>query len=113
MGQVAAHDHELAEGKGEEEPDTATVTKSDASSKDRITVHNPQTGKMLCGNRAPMRRNLQAYLASHPGWEVAAAQAHSPSHNPNPAPKLDTSVNTLALALTLTLHGGCAERCRS
>lgn len=34
----------------------------------RITVWHPDTGKTISGNAAPCRRNLEAWMAQHPGW---------------------------------------------
>ena len=34
----------------------------------RITVWHPETGKTISGNAAPCRRNLESWMAQHPGW---------------------------------------------
>jgi len=35
----------------------------------RITVWEPSTGRTVSGNAAPCRRNLEQWIAQHPGWE--------------------------------------------
>jgi len=35
----------------------------------RITVWEPSTGRTVSGNAAPCRRNLDQWIAAHPGWE--------------------------------------------
>uniref|UniRef100_A0A7S0BDH8 BRK domain-containing protein n=2 Tax=Rhodosorus marinus TaxID=101924 RepID=A0A7S0BDH8_9RHOD len=35
----------------------------------RITVWEPATGRTVSGNAAPCRRNLEAWIKAHPGWE--------------------------------------------
>mmetsp|Transcript_12570 Transcript_12570/g.38417 ORF Transcript_12570/g.38417 Transcript_12570/m.38417 type:complete len:418 (+) Transcript_12570:223-1476(+) len=36
----------------------------------RITVWEPSTGRTVSGNAAPCKRNVEAWIAAHPGWEV-------------------------------------------
>lgn len=36
----------------------------------RVTVWDPSTGRTVSGNAAPCKRNLKAWIAAHPGWEV-------------------------------------------
>jgi len=35
----------------------------------RITVWEPASGRTVSGNAAPCRRNLEAWIKAHPGWE--------------------------------------------
>lgn len=36
----------------------------------RVTVWEPDTGRTVSGNAAPCKRNVAAWIAAHPGWEV-------------------------------------------
>jgi len=40
----------------------------------RVTLYNPQERRKLSGNAAPFKRNLEAYLAMHPDWELYTGQ---------------------------------------
>eukprot|EP00181_Compsopogon_caeruleus_P004053 CAMPEP_0184684432 /NCGR_PEP_ID=MMETSP0312-20130426/15239_1 /TAXON_ID=31354 /ORGANISM="Compsopogon coeruleus, Strain SAG 36.94" /LENGTH=388 /DNA_ID=CAMNT_0027137595 /DNA_START=496 /DNA_END=1662 /DNA_ORIENTATION=- len=45
----------------------------------RITVWEPSTGRTISGNAAPCRRNLEQWMALHPGWVPKAEQNLSTS----------------------------------
>ncbi|KAK1868834.1 hypothetical protein I4F81_011316 [Pyropia yezoensis] len=45
----------------------------------RVTVWEPATGRTLSGNAAPCRRNLGAWMTSHPGWLPKAEEQLSSS----------------------------------
>eukprot|EP00188_Purpureofilum_apyrenoidigerum_P003498 Plantae.Rhodophyta-Purpureofilum_apyrenoidigerum.ctg3687.p1 GENE.Plantae.Rhodophyta-Purpureofilum_apyrenoidigerum.ctg3687~~Plantae.Rhodophyta-Purpureofilum_apyrenoidigerum.ctg3687.p1 ORF type:complete len:380 (+),score=55.31 Plantae.Rhodophyta-Purpureofilum_apyrenoidigerum.ctg3687:180-1319(+) len=45
----------------------------------RITVWEPSTGRTVSGNAAPCRRNLDAWMRGHPGWEVKSEELLSSS----------------------------------
>jgi len=45
----------------------------------RVTVWEPATGRTLSGNAAPCRRNLGAWMSSHPGWLPKAEEQLSSS----------------------------------
>jgi len=45
----------------------------------RITVWEPSTGRTVSGNAAPCRRNLDAWMKGHPGWEVKREELLSSS----------------------------------
>lgn len=44
---------------------------------EHVTVWEPKTGKTVAGNAAPYRRNLQAWLHAHAGWEEKADELKS------------------------------------
>lgn len=44
---------------------------------EHVTVWEPLTGKTVAGNAAPYRKNLRAWLESHPGWEEKADELKS------------------------------------
>lgn len=44
---------------------------------EHVTVWEPYTGKTVAGNAAPYRRNLDAWLSAHPGWEEKADELKS------------------------------------
>ncbi|KAJ8903043.1 hypothetical protein NDN08_006358 [Rhodosorus marinus] len=41
-----------------------------AAREPRVTVWDPATGRTVSGNAAPCKRNVTAWIAAHPGWEV-------------------------------------------
>lgn len=66
-----------------------------------IAVIEVTTGKVLRGDEAPLLRDLQAFLESHPGWEVVAdtdddSDNDDNDHHTNPRNKEDTDVLTKA-----------------
>lgn len=44
---------------------------------EHVTVWEPSTGKTVAGNAAPYRKNLKAWLETHPGWEEKADELKS------------------------------------
>jgi len=62
------------------QPQTKEITNKTPDEKElRVTIYNPQEGRKLSGNAAPLSRNIKAYLASHPNWELYAGQDLGPS----------------------------------
>lgn len=47
----------------------------------RVTVVEVATGKVLTGEDAPMYRELQDWLAAHPGWEAIESDDESESED--------------------------------
>nr|CAD7200421.1 unnamed protein product [Timema douglasi] len=55
-------DHEVIEGLNDESSQMSDV---------RVTVIETATGKVLCGDEAPLASQLQTWLDMHTGWEAA------------------------------------------
>ena len=64
------------------------ISKGTDKAKDqRVTIYNTRERRKLSGNAAPFRRNLEAYLALHPDWELYTGQDGGGSRKKR---KLDT-----------------------
>jgi len=91
----------------------------------RITVWDPSTGRTVSGNAAPCRRNLEQWMASHPGWEIkseehlsssrrarnrksslsaASSASNTPAFGPRAAPEF-VGETSLTPALSAALEG--------
>lgn len=77
----------------------------------RITVWEPTTGRTISGNAAPCRKNVQSWLADHPGWTVKNEDQLSssrrsrkfPSHYRTPITTVPSvSTNNIAAGLPVS-----------
>ncbi len=72
----------------------------------RITVWHPETGKTISGNAAPCRRNLEAWMAQHPGW-VPKAETQLSSARRSRAKK--TRPMSVPVATAIPIAGASLE----
>lgn len=67
----------------------------------RITVWHPDTGKTISGNAAPCRRNLDTWMAQHPGWvPKSETQLSSARRSRNKKSRPMSVPNTGAIAIS-------------
>lgn len=64
---------------------------------EHVTVWEPCTGKTVAGNAAPYRRNLDAWLSAHPGWEEKADELKS-SKRRSAARRANAAANAFSAA---------------
>lgn len=64
-------------GEGDDRNENKYMYKMLSAEDEHVTVWEPATGKTVAGNAAPYRKNLPAWLATHPGWEEKADELKS------------------------------------
>ena len=62
----------------------------------RITVWHPDTGKTISGNAAPCRRNLEAWMAQHPGWRPKGEDQLSSSRRTRGRKSRPTNISSVS-----------------